>query len=258
MPPLTSQHPSNIPPLLLYLSSCVCASGRAVLVCVDVLRVLVDACGTINLRFAGGRESRCMWLLCTTPWNGLCCCLTRSLIQHPHWFVCRSAVNTPASLSLSLSPPGNFPSCPGLTDRLSDFQLPLCYAVLAEFLPSSSLSRQSVWCCSSSPATLPFLLQRRCVSRRWDSSACEYLCSRAPLFSFPSVWSQSELWRCNLCQRLPESSFLSTLTFSSLSLTHSALTGSTIQVTHGCKHPVALLEELLPAQSYEKQYLLWS
>lgn len=40
----------------------VCVSGREVLVCVNVHSVRVDMCRMINLCFAGGRESRCMWL----------------------------------------------------------------------------------------------------------------------------------------------------------------------------------------------------
>lgn len=125
-------------------------SGREVLVCVNVHCVCVDMCRMINLCFAGGRESRCMWLFCTARCffcfcfcflGGVVFCLTQSLIQHPHWSACRSAASTPASLSLSLCflcvSTEDLTSCPRVTVCLTS-SLSLCYAVLAESLLSLS------------------------------------------------------------------------------------------------------------------------
>lgn len=110
--------------------------------------------------------------------------LTQSLIQHPHWSICRSAVNTLASLSL-FSLCGDwrlaFLSESGwLTDWLSDFQLSLCYAVLAESLLHFSFPHIGLF----DVVCLLFIFwhlppsfsQQHCVSRRRCSSACEYLC----------------------------------------------------------------------------------
>lgn len=119
------------------------------------------------------------------------------------------------------------------SDCLSDFQP---QSVLCSFGRISSVSLTSdrlMLCVFSSSGTLPFLLQRHCVSRRRCSSACEYLCLCVSPFPrsvcssiLPSVHLEPvELWRYNLCQRPPESSFLVTLTPSSPSLTGSPLTG---------------------------------
>lgn len=172
---------------------CLCVSvpvaGQCCCACVDVRQ-------TINLWFAGGRESRCMWLDCTTRCFGLCS-VWQSLIQHPHWSVCRSAVNTVASLSPFLVVEAeDSPLCPSPTDWMSDFQLGPCSAVLAERLLSVSPSHHSVWCrlpvihLLASPS---FCLQQHLVSRRRCSSACKYLCVSpslaAQLSSHQSVWS---------------------------------------------------------------------
>lgn len=111
-------------------------------------------------------------------------CLTQSLIQHPHWSVCRSAANTLASLSLSVFFVWQLKTCLPVRVRLTDCltsSFSLCYEVLAEFL--LSLSHRTVWCClpvihllASPSSSSSFLLQQHCVSGRQCSSACEYLC----------------------------------------------------------------------------------
>lgn len=65
-PQITSSLHLSIP------SPPLCVSGRVVLVCVDVHSVCTGECRIINLCCAGGRETRCMWLFCTTRCFGLC------------------------------------------------------------------------------------------------------------------------------------------------------------------------------------------
>lgn len=181
--------------------------------------VSVDVRQTINLWFAGGGESRCMWLYCTTRCFGLCS-VWRSLIQHPHWSVCRSAVNTVASLSPFLIVEAeDSPLCPSPTDWMSDFQLSPCSAVLAERLLSVSPSHRSIWCrlpvihLLASPS---FCLQQHLVSRRRCSSACKYLCVSLSLLlpSYPLTSPSGATWTMKMWSvpRLSELFFLSTLT----------------------------------------------
>lgn len=169
----------------------------------------------INLRFAGGTESWCMHAF-TARHNVLGCVLldTASNNTASHWPVCRSAVNTPDTLSPSLSFVWRLrTSCWSQTDRMSDFQLSLCCAVLAEFLLSFSPS--DVVCLLFvlwHPPSLfaAALRELKTVPAR----ICVFVClpvSQSVLTSVVHL-QPAELWRCGLCQRLPESFFLSTLT----------------------------------------------
>lgn len=159
---------------------CVCASGRAVLVCVDDHSV----CQMINLCFAGGRESRCMWLFSAR--HDVLGCLTQSLIRHP---VCRSAANTPACLPLSVFfvPTEDLPSCPSLTDRLSDFQL---QSVLCSFGRISTLSLSHIGLfdvCFPSSGALPFPF---CSGTVRAGGSAAVLALSAHQSSHPSIWSR--------------------------------------------------------------------
>lgn len=110
-------------------------------------------------------------------------CLTQSLIQHPHWSVCRSDVNTPAPLPLSVFFVWQLNTGLPVRVRLTDC-LTSSLVCAMQFWPnvsslSLSLSCRTVWCCLpvihllASPS---LLLQQHCVTRRQYSSACGYLC----------------------------------------------------------------------------------
>lgn len=132
-PPSPCHPPSTFPSLPL--SACV--SGRAgVCVCVS------DACQMINPCFAGSRESRCMWLLCTTRCFGLC-----------------DTVSNPASSLVGLQECCEHCGFDRLTVRL-----PASFALLAIHLVFLCSSRRTVCCCLPLIhllASLYFLLQQQ-------------------------------------------------------------------------------------------------
>lgn len=120
--------------------------------------------------------------------------LTQSLIQHPHWSVCRSAVNTVASLSLC------FPCLPvrvRLTDCLTSSLV--CAMRFWPNVSSLSLSLTShclmLFASSSGIALLPFaaaLCEQEAVQQCLRVS-----CVSPPLFALsahlssrPSIWNQ--------------------------------------------------------------------
>ena len=231
-----------------YSSLCpsVCASGRAVLVCVWCMYVCVCVCVWTCVRWLTfvsleAENHGACGFFCTTQCLGLC-------------FFCFDTVSNPASplvrlqeccehsgFSFSLCvcvlcvATEDFPSCPSPTDWLSDFQLSLCYAVLAECLLSLSLSLPShwtVWC--NSPvihllASPSFLLQQAAVQQCLQVSVPPpHTHSVCPSILSSVHLEPAKLWRCDLCQRLPELSFLFELTPPPSSLTDSPLTGSSI------------------------------
>ena len=131
----------------------------------------------------------------------------QSLIQHPHWCICRSAVNTLASLSLSVS-------------VFSAWRLKTCLPVRVrptDCLTSSLVCAMQFWLNVSPLSLFPHIglfdvirllfifwhPRPSCCSRR-RCSACKYLCAPPPphthththtlstlLSCHPSIWSQA-------------------------------------------------------------------
>lgn len=203
--------PNILPPFFHPCSPlCLCASGRAVLLlwrmwtrvrwltCVSLEAEIHGACGF------SARHDVLGCVLYDTVSN-----LATPLVR------LQEGCDNVASVSVFFVWRLKTSSCPSLTDWLSDFQPVLCS--LAKLL-SLSPSHRTVWCCATVLHLLELpssLLQKHFVSRRWCSSACEYLSF------FPSLCSSipssvplepAEVWRCDLCQRLPEFSFFSILT----------------------------------------------
>lgn len=118
--------------------------------------------------------------------------LTQSLIQHPHWSVCRSAVNTVASLSLSV-----FLAFLSESDCLTSSLV--CAMRFWPNVSSLSLSLTShclmLFASSSGIALLPFaaaLCEQEAVQQCLRVS-----CVSPPLFALsahlssrPSIWNQ--------------------------------------------------------------------
>lgn len=182
---------------------------------------------------------------------------TQSLIQHPHWCVCRSAVNTLASLSLSVSVffVWRLKTCPPVRVRPTD-----C-------LTSSLVCAMQFWPNVSSLSLFPHIglfdvirllfifwhPRPSCCSRRRCSSACKYLCPPHPpphtlcLSVYPVICpsgaSQTVEMRSvpktawALLPLCTNTSSLFTNWFSPYRLIHP-------QVTRGYKHLLALSEEL--------------
>lgn len=139
-----------IPPSFHLCSSlCVNASvaGKCWYLLMFTVCVCVDMCRMINLCFAGGRESRCMWLFCTARWVFFVLffggCVLFDTVSNPASPLVglqecceHSGLPLPLRCFLCVSTE-DLPSCPRVTVCLTS-SLSLCYAVLAESLLSLS------------------------------------------------------------------------------------------------------------------------
>lgn len=77
-------------------SPCVCV---CVCVCQWHGSAVARVCPTMSFGSLEAENHDACWLHCTDACLMGCVSLGRSLMQHPHWSACRSAVNTVASLS---------------------------------------------------------------------------------------------------------------------------------------------------------------
>lgn len=129
-------------------------------------------------------------------------CLTQSLIQHPHWSVCRSDVNTPAPLPLSVFFVWQLNTGLPVRVRLTDC-LTSSLVCAMQFWPnvsSLSLSLMSdclmlFACYSSSGIPLPPFAAALCNQEAVQqclrvSVSLPLIALSAHLSSHPSIWSQ--------------------------------------------------------------------
>ena len=194
-------HPLSISPsLLLSLTVCVCASGRAVFVCADVHSVRVCLWGRVRwLTFVlleAENHGACGF---SARHNVLGCVLFDTVSNPASPLVRLQECCEHSGFSFSLCflcvATEDLPSCLSLTDWLSDFHLSLCYAVLAKFLLSFPLSHQTVWCCLSvihllaSPTSLPSSFCRGTVwaggGAAVPASICVFMCLPLSLLCLP-------------------------------------------------------------------------
>lgn len=247
-------------PTPLFVCVCQCQWQGSVGVCWYWRCKCVNVCQIINPRFAGGRESRCMWLLCTARCFGLCFCLTPSLIEHPPGPSAGVLWTLLASVFLCLHPFDNLrlaflSETDWLTDWLSDFQLILCCAVLAEFLHSLSHTRlfDVVQCLSFCIPSSSFLFAAALCEQEAVQQClqvCVFLCFLSSLLYLPVYppIRPSGAIRIMEMRSVPKTAWvflplhtnLSSLSTNWFSL-HRPIHP---QVTHGYEHPLAFSEEL--------------